>query len=111
MRYAPENRFVVELARAVPDEQWNELPIEDLPLGTPLEASLETLSWKTIDKVVSGAEPIRQGYVTKLWRTDDGKLHIVDGHYRVAMYHELGEVMPVRIMDSTLLDRFAERSE
>lgn len=102
-------RAVVERARSVPDERWNELPIEYLLVGAPLEANEETLKQKSIDKVTSGAEPFREGYVVKLWRDRKGKLHIVDGHHRVAMYHVLIKPIPVRIMDSATYDRLTEQ--
>jgi ParB-like chromosome segregation protein Spo0J len=105
MHYDPRNVRVVERAGSVPDEKWNELPIENLPIGTLLEANEETLNKKSIDKVVSGAEPFREGYVTKLWRDKHGKLHVVDGHHRVAMYNALGKAMPVRIMDKAAFIR------
>jgi len=109
MHYDPRNVEVVERARSVPDEKWNELPIESLPIGTPLEANEETLTKKSIDKVVSGAEPFREGYVTKLWRDKHGKLHVVDGHHRVAMYNALGKAIPVRIMDEAAYKRLIDQ--
>jgi hypothetical protein len=105
MKYDPRNENVVERARAVPDEKWIELPVESLPARTRLEANEETLKKWSIDKVVSGAEPFRESYVTKLWRDKNGKLHVVDGHHRVAMYYALGRAMPVRIMDEAAYDR------
>jgi hypothetical protein len=59
--------------------------------------------------VVSGAEPFREGYVTKLWRDKNDRLHAVDGHNRVAMYDVLGKAMPVRIMDESAYDRLVGR--
>lgn len=107
MEYSKDNEAVVEKARTVPDDKWNELPVETLPArattaaGTSvkLKANEETVKARHIDKVVSGQQPFREGYVTKLWRDDKGDLHIVDGHTRTAMYHALGKDMPVRIMD------------
>jgi hypothetical protein len=99
MRYDPNNVYVVEHARSVAEAQWNVLPIESLPAGVTLQANEETLKRSSIDKVISGAEPIRAGYVVKLWRDRNGDLHIVDGHHRVAMYYVLGKPLPVRIMD------------
>ncbi len=112
MRYCATNEQIVQRARIVPDEDWNTLPVRRLPAGTPLEANEKTLKKEPIDKVVSGAEPFREGYVTKLWRANDGKLHIVDGHHRVAMYHALRKDMPVRIMDEAAYSRLttAKRS-
>jgi HK97 family phage portal protein len=105
MDYSPANAQVVEKARGVPDEEWNTLPVETLPHGTALKANEETLNTAPIEKVVSGREPFREGYVTKLWRTNEGDLHIVDGHHRVAMYHALRREMPVRIMDQADYER------
>lgn len=59
-------RKVVGRARSVPDATWNALPVETPPAGTPLQANEETLTKKSIDKVVSGAEPFREGYAIKL---------------------------------------------
>ncbi|WP_156747984.1 hypothetical protein [Mycobacterium sp. 1465703.0] len=99
MHYDPRNEKIVEAARAVPDEKWKQLPVVNLPARTTLEANEDTLKKRSIDKVVNGVEPFREGYVIKLWRDQDAKLHVVDGHHRVAMYHALGKVVPVRIMD------------
>lgn len=109
MNYDPRNEKVVERARGVPDEKWNELPVDSLPHGTTLEANKEWLMKKSIDKVVSGAEPFREGYVSKLWRDENGKLYVADGHHRVAMYHALGMAMPVRIMDEAAYQRLTGR--
>ena len=105
MNYDRRNKKVVDRARSVPEAKWNALPVEALPAGTPLQANEETLTKKSIDKVVSGAEPFREGYVIKLWRDNNGALHVVDGHHRVAMYHALGKPMPVRIMDEAAYKR------
>jgi hypothetical protein len=99
MCYDPNNVYVVERARSLAEAQWNKLPVELLPVGVTLHANEETLKRSSIDRVTSGAEPIRDGYVTKLWRDGSGDLHIVDGHHRVAMHYVLGKPQPVRIMD------------
>jgi HK97 family phage portal protein len=98
MEYSPRNERVVAKAREVSDAGWNQIPVEDVPHGTVLQANEKTLKLAPIDKVVSGREPFRQNYVAKLWRDGKGDLHIVDGHHRVAMYHALGKDMPARIM-------------
>lgn len=98
MKYAPGNEKVVEPARQVPDEAWNELPVVKIPPKVTLAANEETLKTKPIEKVTSGAEPFRPGYITKLWKDDRGTLHVVDGHHRVAMYHALNMEMPARVM-------------
>jgi len=105
MNYDRRNKKVVDRARSVPEAKWNTLPVETLPTGTLLQANEETLTKKSIDKVVRGAEPFREGYVIKLWRDNKGALHVVDGHHRVAMYHALGKPIPVRIMDEVTYQR------
>lgn len=103
MHYDPANEKVVAAARTVPDAQWDLLPVQSLPAGTPIEANEAELKRKHIDKVVSGEVPFREGYVTKMWRAEDGSMHVVDGHHRVAMYAALHKDMPVRIMNPQTL--------
>ena len=99
MTYQPGSERMVAKARKVSDKDWDTLPVQSLPHGTKLIANEEHLTKpQAIERVVSGKEPFREGYVTKLWKDGKGNLHIVDGHHRVAMYHELGKDMPVRIM-------------
>lgn len=99
MTYHPGSERMVAKARKVSDKDWDTLPVQTLPHGTKLIANEEHLTKpQAIERVVSGKEPFREGYVTKLWKDSKGNLHIVDGHHRVAMYHELGKDMPVRIM-------------
>jgi hypothetical protein len=105
MKFKAENEKVVAKARTLSDAKWNTLPVETLPFGSELQANEELLKTKPIDKVVSGKDSFREGYVTKLFRDGDGKLHIVDGHHRVAMYHALGKDMPVRIIDAAMTDK------
>ena len=111
MKYAPENEEVVKKARTLSDEQWNTLPVETVKHGTELQANEDLLKTKPIDKVVSGKEPFREGYVTKLFRDGEGKLHVVDGHHRVAMHHALGKDLPVRIIDAATVEKLGGGSE
>lgn len=104
---SPEAKIVAP-ARAISDDLWNTLPVQELPPGTPIKANEGTLKKKSIDKVVGGNEPFREGYVIKLFQTDDGQLHVVDGHTRIAMYNALDKPMPVRIMDEHMLQLFSQ---
>jgi len=106
MRYKPSNAKVVEQARAMDKSLWEKLPVKKLPARTPLEANEETIKLRHVAKVVNGEEDFREGYVTQLWRADDGKLHIVDGHTRTAMYYALNKPMPVQILDAKTLAEF-----
>ena len=99
MEYDAKNVEVVARARMVKDELWDTLPISSIPRGTVLQANEEVVKKRHIDKVVSGAEPFREGYTAKLWRDADGNLHVVDGHTRAAMYDALGLPLPARVMD------------
>jgi predicted polyphosphate/ATP-dependent NAD kinase len=101
MTYTAANAEVVAEAQKISDQAWESIPIVTIPYGTNLHASVEELSESVIGKVVSGSEPIRDGYITKLYRTENGDLHIVDGHYRAAMYAALGKDMPARIATAT----------
>jgi hypothetical protein len=96
MTYNASNAEVIAEARTLPDSVWEALPVMMIPHGTTLHANEQTLIRRHIDKVVSGAEPLRPGYVTRLYRTND-ELHIVDGHHRAAMYWALGRDMPAQI--------------
>lgn len=104
---SPEVKIVAP-ARTLTEDDWNKLPVQTLPQGTPLRANEGTLKKKSIDKVVGGNEPFREGYYIKLLETEDKQgnpvYHIVDGHTRVAMYHALGKDMPVRIMTQDMVD-------
>jgi hypothetical protein len=104
MDFVPDRAPIVASARAVPDEDWNKLPVEMLPIGTPIHANEPVLKARSIRKVVSGQVPFREGYVVKLWRDSRGELHVVDGHTRIAMYYALHKDIPVRIMDQKTLE-------
>jgi hypothetical protein len=99
MRYDAGNARVIERAQAVSEDKWRALDIETLPARTPLNACVETVLRRHVDKVYDRDFAFRQNYVTQLWEDGSGKLYIVDGHTRAAMYYELNEPMPVRIMD------------
>lgn len=103
MTYTEGNEKIVEKARALGDDLWNRLPVQTLKHGTEVHANESHLKPGPINKVISGQMGFKEGYVIKLWN-DNGNLHVVDGHHRVAMYHALGKDMPVRIMDQSEYD-------
>ena len=103
MLYDAGNAKVIARAKAVSDDKWNTLDIITLPARTPLNAWAETVLLCHVEKVVGGAEPFRENYVMKLWKDGGGKLYIVKGHTRAAMYYALDKPMPVRIMDEKSL--------
>lgn len=107
---SPEAKIVAP-AREISDAHWNTLPVQHLPHGTVIKANEGTLSKDSIDRVVSGTVPFREGYPIKLYRTDDGALHVVDGHTRIAMYNALNKDLPVQIMDESTLERISQQQK
>lgn len=99
MRYHPGNEEKVEAARTLGDGFWSMIPVQNVPKGTPIEANEEGVKQRSIDKVTKGTEPFKEGYHVQMLRTTDGKLHVIDGHTRVAMYHTLGRPVPAQIID------------
>ena len=107
MTYKASNAEVVAAARNVPDSAWDSLPVVTIPHGTMLHSNVETLTKAHIDKVVLGVEAFREGYPTRLYRTDSGDLHIVDGHHRAAICAELRTDMDALIADSAFVRKFS----
>ena len=103
MHYDAGNGKVIERAQAVSEDKWRTLDIETLPARTPLNACVETVLRQHVDKIYDRDFAFRKDHVTQLWEDGDGRLYIVDGHTRTAMYHELNRPMPVRIMDEKSL--------
>jgi hypothetical protein len=103
MHYDAGNRNVIAQAQAVGADIWDTLPISTLPARTPLNACVETLESRWVDRVVSGSVPLRENHPTFLWKDGSGKLYIVDGHARTAIFYALDKPMPVRIMDEKSL--------
>lgn len=62
-----------------------------------LHANERDVKQATVDKVAGGSEPIREGYVTKIYEAPNGDRHIVDGHHRVAIHAAAGKDLPVQI--------------
>lgn len=106
MTYSEANAAVVAPASSIPDSAWEALPVVTIPHGTILHSNFQTLAKAHIDKVVSGAEAYREGYPIRLYRTDSGELHIVDGHHRAAICAELHTNMAACIADSQLVRKF-----
>lgn len=103
MHYDAGNSKVIARAKAVSEDKWTTLPIQTLPARPPLNACVETVERRHVDKVADEDFEFRKDYVTQLWEDGSGKLYIVDGHTRAAMYYVLNRPMPVRIMDEKSL--------
>ena len=103
MHYDAGNAKVIERAQAVSQDKWKTLTVQPLPPRTPLNACVETVLRRHVDRVYDRDFAFRKDHVTQLWEDGDGKRYIVDGHTRTAMYYELNRQMPVRIMDEKSL--------
>ena len=77
------------------------IPHDQIPSISANEAELQRIP---IRRVTTGREKFRDGYTVKLMRDEDGRLHIVDGHHRVAMYSLMGRDLPVQIVDRGAAD-------
>lgn len=85
-------------AKRIPDELWRKRPKEMFD-PSELNPTEEWIGSRHVDKVVSGREPFREGYDPYVIRDRLGKLWIVDGHHRAAMYAGLGQKMPAHVWD------------
>jgi hypothetical protein len=85
-------------AKRIPDELWRKRPKEMFD-PSELHPTEEWIGSRHVDKVVSGREPFREGYDPYVIRDRQGKLWIVDGHHRAAMYAGLGQKMPAHVWD------------
>lgn len=102
MLFEADNAAIIARAQAVADEKWKALPINILPARTQLNAHQDSVRLRHVDRVVGGERKLDEK-PTKLWKDDDGKLYIVDGHVHAAIYYALDKPMPVRIMDEESL--------
>jgi hypothetical protein len=102
MTYDPKGEQIVASVRALDDRgqiDWSKAEQTTVPVAeiSKLHANERDLKQSSIDKVVSGKEPFREGYVVKIYERTNGDRHVVDGHTRAAMYSALGKDMPVQI--------------
>ena len=106
MHYDAANADIIARAQSASEDEWNALPVDILPARTPLNASLERVTRRDIERVVRGDVELRGAdYPTKLWRDGDEKLYVVDGHVRAAIHFALNKAMPVRMMYAKARDR------
>ncbi len=99
--------------RALADTvDWDAIPVTTIAPGAPLYSSEEFLSDTPIDKVVSGREPFREGYDCYVVVDEHGRMVVVDGNHRAAMYRAMGKPMPAHVYDSRktagILDRLLD---
>ncbi len=101
MKFSPSNAHRAEVKAAKAWKGWDDLPTTDFKPGSqPVLANEEHLQSKAIDKVVSGAVALREGYDPHILIDKNGDAHVIDGHHRVAMYMGLDkEIMPSKVWD------------
>jgi DNA polymerase III epsilon subunit-like protein len=79
---------------------WDNVPLTEVDLSSEIRPTESHLKGSSIDKVVSGEEPFREGYHPHLIIDTDGKMYVSDGHNRVAMHRALGnEKITARVVD------------
>ena len=88
----------VESAKAW--DGWDDVPVSKVDLDLDILPTESHLKGSSIDKVVSGEEPFREGYDPYLLIDETGKIFVIDGHNRVAMHRALGNKnMQARVLD------------
>lgn len=97
---------MLEMARRVPAQEWESLPTEQVDPSTLIAVENELMS-KSIDKVVSGEVPLREGYTVNVLRLADGSMVIADGHHRAAMAAAMGRALDVKILDEAAVPAMA----
>ena len=79
---------------------WDDVPVSKVDLDLDILPTESHLKGSSIDKVVSGEEPFREGYDPYLLIDETGKIFVIDGHNRVAMHRALGNKnMQARVLD------------
>lgn len=97
--YHPEYEKLPELAEARAWEGWDSLPEEEID-PKDLKFVENAFASSSVDKVVNGDEPLREGYVAKVLRLDNGDLVMADGHHRAIMASEMGQPLKAHVVDA-----------
>lgn len=89
---------------------WDAVPVTEVDPKS-LVAVEHVLSSRSIDRAVSGEVPLREGYVARVVRKNDGTEIIVDGHHRAAMASAMDRPLQAQVVDaSTIRADFTRRS-
>jgi len=100
MNWKPEYTDNAEVEAAKQWPGWDDVDISTISLDEEILPTESHLKGSSIDKVVSGEEPFREGYDPHLLIDEDGKIYVIDGHNRVAMHRALGNRnMRAKIID------------
>jgi hypothetical protein len=100
MNWKPEYTDNKEVEAAKQWSGWDDVDVSTISLDEDILPTESHLKGSSIDKVVSGEEPFREGYDPHLLIDEDGKIYVIDGHNRVAMHRALGNKnMRAKIID------------
>jgi hypothetical protein len=100
MTWKPEYSKVKSVEESKTWDGWDDVEVTEVDLSSDILPTESHLKGESIDKVVSGSEPLREGYFVNLVIDQDGKMYVSDGHNRVAMNRALGnEKIQARIVD------------
>jgi hypothetical protein len=100
MTWKPEYSKVKSVEESKEWDGWDGVEVTEVDLSSEILPTESHLKGESIDKVVSGGEPLREGYFVNLVIDQDGKMYVSDGHNRVAMNRALGnEKIQARVVD------------
>jgi len=100
MKWKPEYSEVKSVEESKAWDGWDGVEVTEVDLSSDILPTESHLKGSSIDKVVSGQEPFREGYYPNLVIDVDGKMYISDGHNRVAMNRALGnQTIQARVID------------
>lgn len=84
---------------------WDAVPVRDVKISGTIYATEAMLDARPIERVVNGAEPLREGYYPHVLYATDGSLVVIDGHHRFAMASGMGvDTLQCRVLDAALPD-------
>ena len=100
MTWKPEYSKVKSVEESKNWDGWDGVEVTEVDLSSDILPTESHLKGESIDKVVSGGEPLREGYFVNLVIDQDGKMYVSDGHNRVAMNRALGnQKIQARVVD------------
>ena len=108
MTYSKDSAEEVLPARYMSNSRWDSIEETPIPRDAKIISNEKQLNLEAIERVVSGSEPMREGYPVKLMEAEDGSFHVVDGHHRIAMHHELGDQLSAKVVRAADVPRTAD---
>lgn len=100
MEWKPEYTDNQTVETAKEWDGWDSVETTSIDLAENILPTESHLKGSSIDKVVSGEEPFREGYDPHLLIDENGQIFVIDGHNRVAMHRALGNSkMTAKIID------------